>query len=149
MDIQQAQGLQEKSGESPGSGEKYDYWSEKGKTEHYSAELKKLEFEKKSGQLVEISLVAEHMERSFVYIKQRFLASPQKLAPIVKAAKTTEEARLLIQAEVTEILNELSTYNSESGESEFSGRVAPGNKSKPSKAKASAKKKRVRVGNGK
>lgn len=154
--LSEALAIQEKSSqsekgvnESDPKGNGYDLWMEKARTEHYTAELRKLEFEKKSGQLVEISLVGEHLDRSFISIKQRFLAVPQKLAPVISAAKTTEEVRLLIQAEVTEILNELSTYNAESGESERPGRIVPGDKPKPSKAKASAKKKRLRVGNGK
>lgn len=149
VDIHEAQGLQEKKGDSPGEGKGFDLWKENARTAHYTAELKKLEFEKKSGELVEISLVAEHLERSFLYIKQRFLTSPQKLAPVVKAAKTTEEVRLLIQAEVTEILNELSAYKAESGKSELSSGIVPGDKPKPRKTKTSAKKKRGRVGNGK
>ena len=149
VDIQQAQGIQEKSGEDPGIVDGYNLFKEKARTEHYTAELRKLEFEKKSGQLVEIALVGEHLERSFISIKQRFLAVPQKLAPVVSAAKTTEEVRLLIQAEVTEVLNELSIYNAGSGESKLSGGAVPGDKRKSSKTKASSKKKRLRVGSGK
>jgi len=146
VDIQQAQEILEKSGDGSAGGHGYNFHDEKARTEHYTAELRKLEFEKKSGELVEIALVGEHLERSFGNIKQRFLAVPQKLAPVIAAAKTPGEIQVLLKAEVTEILNELSTYNAESGETEFNGGIAPSDKSKPSKAKAATKKKRKRVG---
>ena len=129
VDLAEALAIQEKSSQ-PGDGvnepKGYNLFKEKARTEHFTAELRELEFKKKSGQLVEIALVAEHLDRSFGYIKQRFLSAPQKLAALAFAAKTVEEVRLLFHAEITEILNELSNYDAESGDAEFESGLISG-----------------------
>lgn len=74
---------------------------------HYKAQLAKLEFEQKIGTLVPIADVAQEVEREYTRVRSRLLAIPSKLAPDVALTDDVAECRSLIEAAITDALNEL------------------------------------------
>lgn len=77
---------------------------------HYKAQLAKLEYEQKIGALVPIENVAQEVEKEYSRVRARLLAIPSKLAPDVALAEDVAACRELIEAAITDALNELAAY---------------------------------------
>ncbi|MGD9663801.1 MAG: hypothetical protein AB7U34_01115 [Novosphingobium sp.] len=74
---------------------------------HYQAQLARLEYEQKIGALVPIVNVAQEVEKEYARVRARLLAIPSKLAPDVALIDDAAQCRLLIEAAITDALNEL------------------------------------------
>lgn len=72
------------------------------------AELAEYELAEKKREVVPIEEAVEMLTREFSRVRQKLLALPSKLAPIVVAIKDQASAKEAIEAEITEVLNELS-----------------------------------------
>ena len=76
--------------------------------EFYLSKLREVEYDEKLGTLVDVQAVVEEVAAVFATVRNLFLGLPAKLAPRVICCETAAAARLLIQAEVEQILRELS-----------------------------------------
>lgn len=74
---------------------------------HYKAQLARLEYEQKIGTLVPIESVAAEVEREYTRVRARLLAIPSKLAPDVALTDDVAQCRAVIEAAITDALNEL------------------------------------------
>ena len=81
------------------------YWSEKAKRE-----LAELDLKLKQDQLVEVDQVGLHLDLIFSAVRQRLLATPSKIAPLVHAEESVGGARIVLESAVFEVLSELSEY---------------------------------------
>ena len=61
------------------------YWREKALHEKAKRELAELDLKLKQDQLVEIDQVGDHLDKIFSAVRQRLLATPSKIAPLVHA----------------------------------------------------------------
>lgn len=74
---------------------------------HYKAQLARITYEKEIGTLVPILNVAQEVEREYSRVRARLLAIPSKLAPDVALTDDVAACRTLIEAAITDALNEL------------------------------------------
>jgi len=86
------------------------YWREKALHEKAKRELAELDLKLKQDQLVEVDQVGDHLDKIFSAVRQRLLATPSKIAPLVHAEESAGGARIVLEAAVFEVLDELSEY---------------------------------------
>jgi len=87
-----------------------NYWSEKALHEKAKRELAELDLKLKHDQLVEVDQVGDHLDKIFSAVRQRLLATPSKIAPLVHAEESVGGARIVLESAVFEVLDELSEY---------------------------------------
>ena len=75
--------------------------------ENYLGRLKELEYDQKSGAVVPAADVVKLVGAEYAKVRTRLLAIPTEQAPAVHRLKTVPEVRDLLQAVVTEALEEL------------------------------------------
>lgn len=91
-----------------GDGEGKTTYNEAAATEkHYKAQLARIEYEERIGALVPIVNVSQEVEREYARVRARLLAIPSKLAPDVALTDDVAACRSLIEAAITDALNEL------------------------------------------
>jgi len=71
------------------------------------AELARLEVGKRRGELVEVAIVSELVERDYSTVRSKILGVATKVAPRVVATRDATRAQAIIDAEVREVLDEL------------------------------------------
>jgi len=86
------------------------YWREKALHEKAKRELAELDLKLKHDQLVEVDQVGDHLDKIFSAVRQRLLATPSKIAPLVHAEESVGGARIVLESAVFEVLSELSEY---------------------------------------
>jgi len=69
-----------------------------------------LDLKLKQDQLVEVDQVGLHLDLIFSAVRQRLLATPSKIAPLVHAEESVGGARIVLESAVFEVLSELSEY---------------------------------------
>ena len=84
------------------------YWREKALHEKAKRELAELDLKLKNDQLVEVDQVGDHLDKIFFAVRQRLLATPSKIAPLVHAEESVGGARIVLESAVFEVLSELS-----------------------------------------
>ena len=87
-----------------------NYWREKALHEKAKRELAELDLKLKQDQLVEVDQVGNHLDKIFSAVRQRLLATPSKIAPLVHAEESVGGARIVLESAVFEVLSELSEY---------------------------------------
>ena len=87
-----------------------NYWSERALHEKAKRELAELDLKLKQDQLVEVDQVGDHLDKIFSAVRQRLLATPSKIAPLVHAEESVGGARIVLESAVFEVLDELSEY---------------------------------------
>jgi len=87
-----------------------NYWREKALHEKAKRELAELDLKLKQDQLVEVDQVGLHLDLIFSAVRQRLLATPSKIAPLVHAEESVGGARIVLESAVFEVLDELSEY---------------------------------------
>ena len=87
-----------------------NYWVEKALHEKAKRELAELDSKLKQDQLVEVDQVGDHLDKIFSAVRQRQLATPSKIAPLVHAEESVGGARIVLELAVFEVLSELSEY---------------------------------------
>ena len=70
-----------------------NYWSEKALHEKAKRELAELDLKLKQDQLVEVDQVGLHLDLIFSTVRQRLLATPSKIAPLVHAEESVKIRR--------------------------------------------------------
>jgi len=70
-----------------------NYWSEKALHEKAKRELAELDLKLKQDQLVEVDLEGDHLDKIFSAVRQRLLATPSKIAPLVHVEKSVKIRR--------------------------------------------------------
>ena len=65
-----------------------NYWSERALHEKAKRELVELDLKPKNNQLVEVDQVGDHLDKIFSAVRQRLLATPSKIAPLVHAEES-------------------------------------------------------------
>ena len=85
-------------------------WREKALHEKAKRELAELDLKLKHDQLVEVDQVGEHLDKIFSAVRQRLLATPSKIAPLVHAEESVGGARIVLESAVFEVLSGLSEY---------------------------------------
>lgn len=80
----------------------------------YNGALRKIEFDKKSGEVVEIAEVAKQVAEDYRAVKARLLSIPATIAPLVAATRNPAEVKALLEREIISALEEL-TSDAESG----------------------------------
>lgn len=75
--------------------------------ENYAARLKQLEFDRESGKVVEIDDVVVAVASEYAVVRNRLLGIGSKVAPDLTTLQSAEEIKAIIDAEVTEALNQL------------------------------------------
>ena len=87
-----------------------NYWAEKALHEKAKRELAELDLKLKQDQLVEVDKVGLHLDLIFSAVRQRLLATPSKIAPLVHAEESVGGARIVLESAVFEVLSELSEF---------------------------------------
>ena len=87
-----------------------NYWIEKALHEKAKRELAELDLKLKQDQLVEVDQVGDHLDKIFSAVRQRLLATPSKIAPLVHAEESVGGARIVLESAVFEVLSELSQF---------------------------------------
>ena len=87
-----------------------NYWSERALHEKAKRELAELDLKLKSDHLVEVDQVGDHLDKIFSAVRQRLLATPSKIAPLVHAEESVGGARIVLESAVFEVLSELSEF---------------------------------------
>ena len=88
-----------------------NYWREKALHEKAKRELAELDLKLKHDQLVEVDQVGDHLDKIFSAVRQRLLATPSKIAPLVHAEESVGGARIVLESAVFEVLSELSQFD--------------------------------------
>ena len=70
-----------------------NYWREKTLHEKAKRELAELDLKLKQDQLVEVDQVGDHLDKIFSAVRQRLLATPSKIAPLVHAEEPVKIRR--------------------------------------------------------
>ena len=109
-----------------GSG-KLNAFDEDARLKKWKADLAELEFNERAGKLVEVEVVEKELDKVFTAIRRRVLSMPTKLTPVIQAEATGVGIRNVLEAEATEILQELSSYDPESGKTDARPSGANGN----------------------
>jgi len=81
-----------------------NYWIEKALHEKAKRELAELDLKLKQDQLVEVDQVGLHLDLIFSAVRQRLLATPSKIAPLVHAEESVGGARIVLESAVFEVL---------------------------------------------
>ena len=77
-----------------------NYWREKALHEKAKRELAELDLKLKQDQLVEVDQVGDHLDKIFSAVRQRLLATPSKIAPLVHAEESVGGARIVLESAV-------------------------------------------------
>ena len=77
-----------------------NYWAEKALHEKAKRELAELDLKLKQDQLVEVDQVGDHLDKIFFAVRQRLLATPSKIAPLVHAEESVGGARIVLESAV-------------------------------------------------
>ena len=77
-----------------------NYWVEKALHEKAKRELAELDLKLKQDQLVEVDPVGDHLDKIFSAVRQRLLATPSKIAPLVHAEESVGGARIVLESAV-------------------------------------------------
>ena len=88
-----------------------NYWSERALHEKAKRELAELDLKLKSDQLVEVDQVGDHLDKIFSAVRQRLLATPSKIAPLVHAEESVGGARIVLDSAIFGVLSELSQFD--------------------------------------
>ncbi|PWE52290.1 hypothetical protein DEM27_31610 [Metarhizobium album] len=75
--------------------------------ENYAARLKQLEYDRQSGAVVAIDDVVVAVAAEYAVVRNRLLGIGAKIAPDLTTLQSAEEIKAIIDAEVTEALNQL------------------------------------------
>ena len=102
-----------------------NYWSERALHEKAKRELAELDLKLKNDQLVEVDQVGDHLDKIFSAVRQRLLATPSKIAPLVHAEESVGGARIVLESAVFEVLSELSQFDPTKSKTE---KVSPATK---------------------
>ena len=78
------------------------------KKEFYLAELRRLEYDQKSGLVAPVSEQIAIVSAAFARVRQRLLAFPAETAPALHRCKTPAEVEAEMRRRVVEVLEELS-----------------------------------------
>jgi hypothetical protein len=92
-----------------GDGQAYDYDAERGRLTKAQADKTELEAAELAGRLVRVDDIETEWGRMLGAIRARLLSLPTKAAPTARASVNDDEAAALIEAEVLEALQELSS----------------------------------------
>ncbi len=92
-----------------GDGQAYDYEAERARLTKAQADKTELEAAELAGSLVRVDEVEAEWGRMLGSMRSRLLSLPSKAGPRVRVALNDEESAALIEAEVLEALQELST----------------------------------------
>ncbi len=93
-----------------GAGKKLDRTQEDAKLKKVQADLKELDLQVRRGQLVEIEEVGSYLESLVMAFRQRVLAIPRRLAPVLEGKKVKQiEARA--RQELSKALEALAKLN--------------------------------------
>jgi len=84
-----------------------NYWSEKALHEKAKRELAELDLKLKSNHVVEVDQIGDHLDKIFSAVRQKLLATPSKIAPLVHAEESVGGARIVLESAVFEVLSEL------------------------------------------
>ena len=90
-------------------GQVYDYEAERARLTKAQADKTELEAAELAGHLVRVDEVEVEWSRMLGSVRSRLLSLPTKAAPRARTALNDEEAAALIEAEILEALQELST----------------------------------------
>jgi phage terminase Nu1 subunit (DNA packaging protein) len=90
-------------------GQAYDYEAERARLTKAQADKTELEAAELAGSLVRVDEVEAEWSRMLGSMRSRLLSLPSKAGPRVRVALNDEEAAALIEAEILEALQELST----------------------------------------
>jgi hypothetical protein len=90
-------------------GVRYDYEAERARLTKAQADKTELEARELSGEMVHAEHVIESWGRMLGALRSRLLSIPQKAAPRARGAMSDEEAASLVEVEVLEALEELSS----------------------------------------
>ena len=93
------------------NGKAPNYWSERALHEKAKRELAELDLKLKHDQLVEVNQVGDHLDKIFSAVRQRLLATPSKIAPLVHAEESVGGARIVLESAIFEVLSELSRFD--------------------------------------
>ena len=107
------------------NGKAPNYWSERALHEKAKRELAELDLKLKNDQLVEVDQVGDHLDKIFSAVRQRLLATPSKIAPLVHAEESVGGARIVLESTVFEVLSELSQFDPTKSKTE---KVSPATK---------------------
>ena len=88
-----------------------NYWSEKALHEKAKWELAELDLKLKSNHVVEVDQIGDHLDKIFSAVRQRLLAMPSKIPPLVQAEEFIGGVRIVLESAIFEVLSELSEYN--------------------------------------
>jgi len=91
------------------AGQRYDYEQERARLTKAQADKTELEAGELRGYMVRTEWVTEEWQRMLGNLKQRLLSLPTKAAPRVRGALSDAEAAALLESEVLEALQELSS----------------------------------------
>ena len=72
-----------------------NYWREKALHEKAKREPAEQDLKLKQDQLVEVDQVGEHLDKIFSAVRQRLLATPSKIAPLVHVEESVGGARIV------------------------------------------------------
>ena len=72
-----------------------NYWREKALHEKAEREPAELDLKLKQEQLVEVDQVGGHLDKIFSAVRQRLLATPSKIAPLIHAEESVGGARIV------------------------------------------------------
>jgi phage terminase Nu1 subunit (DNA packaging protein) len=73
-----------------------------------TAQLRELEVAERRGELINVDLAVDVVQRDYAAVRARLLGLPAKMAPEVAVLTTPAEARSVLEREIHEILAELS-----------------------------------------
>lgn len=93
------------------TGEKLDPDQAKARKDQAQAELAELELAKRRGALIEVAKVEAMMAGDYAFTKQRMLAMPSKVAPLLSVITEPAEIQAILYREVSDSLNELAAAN--------------------------------------
>ncbi len=82
----------------------------------YMARLRQLEFEERSGKLVEVAKVKAAISAACAQVRTRLLALPSEKAPLLARLKTAGEIQAALQDAIHEALEELSASFAEASD---------------------------------
>ena len=88
-----------------------NYWREKALHEKTKRELAELDLKLKSNHVVEVDQIGDHLDKIFSAVRQRLLAMPSKIAPLVQAEESIGGVRIELESAIFEVLSELLEYN--------------------------------------
>jgi hypothetical protein len=101
----------EPRGYSGGSGGDEDsgYYKARARKEHWAAELKEIEFQKKAGTLVEVAQVQKEFDKLARQIKEGILNIPVRISHELASETDPHKVNLILEKEIRAVLEELTS----------------------------------------